>query len=149
MKPDIVIGSDHAGFESKQFISSYLRNNGFIVEDIGCYNTQSMDYPDIANKLCGDYIESQIYSFGILICGTGQGMSMVANKYAHIRAGVAWNEKIAKLLREHNNANVLCLPSLEIMKNNEEYKKIVIAFLTTPFSKEERHIRRINKIINQ
>ena len=149
-KPDIVIGSDHAGFESKQMISNFLKAQGYIVEDVGCYNTNAVDYPDIAHHLCSEYIDTALYPFGILICGTGQGMSMAANKHCGVRAGIAWNKDIAKLLREHNDANVLCLPSYEKVIHDREdinnYTGIVHTFLTTPFSKVERHTRRIGNI---
>jgi ribose 5-phosphate isomerase B len=148
VKPDIIIGSDHAGFASKQVIMHFLQKKGYNVEDVGCYNTNSMDYTDIANLLSVD-IEMGVHTFGILICGTGQGMAMAANKHNNVRAGVAWNKFIAFLLREHNDANVLCMPSMEKIEhgNEESYTNIVETFLTTPFSNEERHVRRIGKMI--
>ena len=148
MKPDIIIGSDHAGFASKQVVIDFLKHKGFNVEDIGCYTDESIDYTDIANLLSVD-IEMGVHRFGILICGTGQGMAMAANKHNNVRAGIAWNKFIACMLREHNDANVLCMPSMEKINphNEEAYTTIVDTFLNTPFSNEERHIRRIGKMV--
>ena len=156
-KPDVVIGSDHAGFESKNIVTKFLRKNGYNVEDIGCYSESATDYTNIAHYLCETYMDPHKFSFGILICGTGQGMAMTANKHQHVRAGIAWNPEIAQLLRQHNDANVLCWPSIETLSYNREglrgekdeksnYTDIVNAFLTTKFSKEERHARRIQRI---
>ena len=139
MLPSVLIGSDHAGYTAKNAIFNLLHNLGYHVEDIGCYNESPVDYPDISKLMCSRI--EVTHFIGILLCGTGQGMAMSANRQSHIRAGVAWNENIAELLKLHNNANVLCLPAkfMEI----DEMKKVVLKFLTTNFSKEERHVNRL------
>lgn len=118
----IFIGSDHAGFECKKVIFNHLKKladtdytNIDYIEDVGCYSESAVDYPDIAKELCNSmkpYFTTGITrAYGVLICGTGEGMCMVANKYEGCRAGVAWKPEIAKAIREHNNANVICLPA--------------------------------------
>lgn len=107
----ILLASDHAGLEFKNLLKNHLKN--FQVEDLGPHSSDSVDYTDFAEKLCKQ-IQSQSASeapstFGILICGSGQGMAMKANKYSHIRAALCWDLVSTKLSREHNNANVLCL----------------------------------------
>jgi ribose 5-phosphate isomerase B len=142
---NIVIGSDHAGLELKNQIITHLKSKSIIgmVEDIGCYINSSCDYPEFAHAVSKNLFDGP-YHFGILICGTGQGMAMTANKYQHIRAGVCWNSEIAKFTREHNNSNVLCLPA-RFMDKDEAFST-VNTFLSTAFSNEERHSRRVQKI---
>lgn len=142
---NIVIGSDHAGLELKNKLIAYLKTKNVIgiIEDVGCYSNASCDYPNFAHALSKNLFDGP-YHFGILICGTGQGMAMTANKYNHIRAGVCWSPEIAKLTREHNNANVLCLPARFL--NVDDAFEIVNTFLSTKFSEEERHNRRVQKI---
>lgn len=134
----IGIASDHAGYSVKQRIIAELKYD-FI--DYGTDSLESVDYPDFALKL-GKDIGKQI-DIGILICKTGIGMSIACNKIKGIRCAKVDNEIEAKLTREHNDANVMAISA---DKNFEEIKKIIEIFLNTPFSNEERHIRRINKI---
>lgn len=142
MTSTIFIGSDHAGFSLKCELINFLSNNyNGVLYDVGCHDEQPVDYPDISENVC-ENIKLNPNAFGILICGTGQGMAMSANRYNIIRAGVAWNAEIAKMMREHNNANVLCLPARYL--SFDEAKEILNTFLTTSFTNEERHLRRIN-----
>lgn len=140
----IVIGSDHAGFELKNQLVDYIKKNIHFdkLEDIGCYNSDPCDYPDFAHLLCKSISESP--SIGVLICGTGEGMAMTANKYRFIRAGIAWNTSVAKAIREHNDANVLCLPARHLTLS--QATDILHTFLNTARSDEQRHSRRISKI---
>ncbi len=139
----IIIGSDHGGFELKEILKEYLKELSYDYEDVGTKNRESCDYPDFAKKVSQKIIEKN--SRGILICGTGIGMSMAANKIKGIRAALAFDEYTAKMSREHNNSNVFCLgerTTKEIMA-----KKIVKIWLETKFSKEERHHKRVGKIM--
>ena len=145
----IFIGSDHAGFDLKNDVVQFLKHNyDCDVHDVGCKTHDAVDYPIIAQNVCKRIFDHNSgnddyeNTFGILICGTGQGMAMSANRQIDIRAGIAWNSDIAKLMREHNNANVLCLPARHL--SFDETKNIVDTFLKTLFSSEERHIRRIH-----
>ena len=138
----IAIGSDHAGFNLKEQIKNYLLEKNNTVLDQGTYNTDSVDYPDFALPVC-EKVKNEEVDFGILVCYTGIGMSICANKVKKIRAALVCNEESAKLTREHNNANVLCVGAKDI--NFEEAKKIVDIFLNTSFT-YGRHERRVNKI---
>jgi len=137
----IAIGSDHGGFELKQEIIKHLTSRNIIVEDLGCQDPSSCDYPVYAKAVC-DTVTAKNADLGILVCGTGIGMSMAANKQDGIRAALCHDVFSAQATREHNNANVLCLgarvvgPGLALM--------IVDTFVDTPFSNDTRHIRRIN-----
>lgn len=137
----IAIGSDHGGYQLKKEIIRHLTDRGIEVMDVGCHDTSSCDYPVFA-KAVTDSVSSGQTELGILVCGTGIGMSMAANKVDGIRAALCSDCFSAKATREHNNANVLCLgarttgPGLALM--------IVDYFIDTPFSQDERHIRRIN-----
>ena len=139
----IFIGSDHGGFKLKEKIREYLEELNYEYEDIGTENKESCDYPDFAYKVAKKVAETN--SRGILICGTGIGVSMAANKVKGIRAALAFNEYTAKMSREHNNSNVLCLGERTIKEALA--KKIVKVWLDTKFSKEERHHRRVDKIM--
>lgn len=140
----VYIGSDHAGFDVKNELKSFLGENKFDITDLGCFSTDSVDYPDIAREVSEKVLETE-GSFGILICGTGVGMSMAANKLRGIRAAVVESEKVAEMTRRHNDANVLAMGSRII--GIEEMKKIALKFLKTDFEKEEeRHVRRVEKI---
>ena len=138
VKEKIAIASDHAGFDLKTII---LENFPKII-DLGTNSDQSVDYPDFAHKLTREVLKSK-KNIGILICGTGVGMSIAANRKKGIRAGLASNSIIARLIRKHNDANVLVLPGRFI--NTNEAKKSVRAFLSTKFE-SGRHKKRINKI---
>lgn len=137
----IYIGSDHAGLELKNEIGVYLNDQGIEVVDCGTYSSESCDYPDFAKKVCRGALLEQTY--GILVCSTGIGMSIVANKFKGIRAALVGSVEDSQLTREHNDANVLCLGA----KNTsiDLAKKIVDTFLNTAFS-GDRHLRRVNKI---
>ncbi len=138
----IVIASDHAGFELKEQLKHELENLKIEVDDKGCYSCESVDYPDFAHKASRD-VENGIVKRGILICGSGNGMSMVANKYPHVRAALCWNKEIARLARLHNDANIISLPARFL--SVEDAKECVNIFLNTPFE-GGRHIARIHKI---
>lgn len=134
------IASDHGGFALKEQLKSALTDTEW--HDCGCDSEESVDYPDFADKLIKE-MESE--ARGVLICGTGQGMSIRANKHSHIRAALCWNKEIALLAREHNNANVLCLPGRHL--SPIEAISIVETFLNTEFS-GGRHERRVQKLSN-
>ena len=145
----ILLACDHAGFNLKEFLKKELQELGYEVEDCGCYNGDiSVDYPDLASKACSK-INSQsnnefdVKEFAILICGSGIGISISANRNKHIRAAVCSNIKLAKLSRAHNNANALCLGARFV--NNKSALKIVKAFLQTKFE-GGRHEARVAKL---
>jgi ribose 5-phosphate isomerase B len=138
----IALGGDHAGFDLKEKIKSLLQKRGHLIEDFGPFNDNSTDYPDFAH-LVASAVEKKEYDYGILICGSGNGVAMAANKHKGIRAAVCWNEMLARLARSHNNANILCLAGRFI--DFELAKEIVNIFLSTGFD-GGRHLRRINKI---
>ena len=137
----VSIGSDHGGYELKLEVIEHLKERGFEVTDVGTDSPESCDYPIYAKKVAED-INSKNADLGILICGTGIGMSMAANKIEGIRAALCHDTFSAQATREHNNANILCMgarvvgPGLALM--------IIDTFLDTPFSNDERHIRRIS-----
>ena len=138
----ISIGSDHAGFELKEKIKQYLKELGHEYEDFGTNNNESVDYPDFALKVT-ESVARKESDMGILICGSGIGMSMSANKVPGIRAALCMNTEMARLSREHNNANVLTIGSRLIDENTA--KEIVRVWLTTDFA-GDRHLRRVNKM---
>ncbi len=138
----LAIGSDHAGFELKEIIKENLKNQGHEMKDFGCYSSESTDYPDYAHPVA-DGVEQQEFDFGILICGSGNGINMTANKHQGIRSALCWEVEIASMARAHNNANVLALPARYI--GMELAQQIVDAFLTTEFE-GGRHERRVGKI---
>tara|TARA_B100001123_G_C15215539_1_gene989069 strand:+ start:157 stop:585 length:429 start_codon:yes stop_codon:yes gene_type:complete len=140
MTKKILIASDHAGFNLKQKLLDEMSLNFF--EDLGTKSNESVDYTDYANKLA-QKVNSDESIQGVLICGTGVGMTIVANRYKNIRAGLAFKPEIAKLIREHNNANILVLPGRYM--DVHEAKKCVENFITTNFL-GGRHLRRIKKI---
>ena len=138
----IPIGADHAGFQLKEQVSQYLQDLGHEVKDFGCFSEQSIDYPDYAHPVA-ELIEANPGMRGILICGSGNGINMTANKHSGIRSALCWKREIAELARLHNNANVLALPARFI--SVEEAKEMVEAFLTTEFE-GGRHQKRVEKI---
>ncbi len=138
----IAIGGDHAGFEYKQAIKTYLEKLGHTVEDFGPFSDDSCDYPDIAHPLAMS-VESKKNELGIGICGSGNGINMTLNKHQEIRSALCWEVELARLARQHNNANVLALPSRFI--SIELAKKCVEAFVNEEFE-GGRHERRVNKI---
>ncbi len=139
----IAIGSDHGGYQLKENLKEYLRELNVEYIDFGCENEKSIDYPDIGFKVAIE-VRSGKYNRGILICGTGIGMSVVANKVRGIRAALCDNEFTARCAREHNDANILVLGGRVIC--SELAKEIVKVWLNTKFSHEEKHINRLNKI---
>ena len=146
----IIFANDHAGFECKNQLINFLHNNNIIkkyfyngirITDTGCYSNDSVDYPDFAHIAIKNSLENN--AIVILICSTGNGVSMTANKYPGKRAALCWNSEIAQLARQHNNANVLCIPANFV--SLVEARKILLTFLTTKFD-GGRHERRIKKI---
>ena len=138
----IAIACDHAGYEYKERLVKYLREKGHEVKDFGAYSAESMDYPDTAHPMAAA-VESGEYEKGIAICGSGNGISMTANKHQGIRAGLCWAPEIAELTRMHNDANVLVLPARFI--DNDEAVAIVGKFFSSSFE-GGRHVRRVEKI---
>ncbi|NWJ52713.1 MAG: ribose 5-phosphate isomerase B [Bacteroidetes bacterium] len=142
MKKILALGSDHAGFELKETIKKYLIDNGFDVIDFGTGGITSVDYPDFAHPVASA-VNNNEFERGILICGSGNGVSIVANKYKNVRAALCWNRELAELARQHNNANILSLPARFI--STDEAIKTVDLFLNTSFE-GGRHQTRIDKI---
>lgn len=138
----IPIASDHAGFEMKERLRAALAEMGFDVQDVGTHSTASSDYADFAHPLAQEVSDGKVER-GVLLCGTGLGMSYVANRYPHVRAAVAWTPEIAALARKHNDANVLVLPARFV--SEEDALAILNAWLATDFE-GGRHQRRIDKI---
>ena len=138
----IALAADHAGFEEKEKVKHTLDEIGVQYEDMGTYSTDSVDYPDYARKVGEAVAKGQVDS-GLLVCGSGTGMAISANKVHGVRAAVAWNEEIARLAREHNNANVLALAAR--YTTDEENQKIVKAWFDAKFE-GGRHERRVEKI---
>ena len=137
----ILIGNDHAGYSLKLSIIKNLEDK-YEFFDKGSYSDESVDYPDYASIIAKE-IQSEKGDLGILICGTGNGVCMTANKFKGIRAVICWNEEIAKLAKQHNNANIICMPSRFIKV--EEAIKIIESFILEKFE-GGRHERRIKKI---
>ena len=138
----IAVGSDHGGFEFKQLIIKFLHEIGQDVDDVGCYDTQSVDYPDFADKVCAK-VGNGVCERGILICGTGIGMSISANRHRDIRAALCHEAYTARMSREHNNANVLCLGGRVL--GPEIALDIVGTWVETEFA-GGRHQRRLDKL---
>jgi ribose 5-phosphate isomerase B len=138
----IALGCDHAGYSTKESVKSYLEDAGYKVWDFGTFSEESVDYPDFVHPLA-NAVEKGDYNFGIVFCGSGNGVNIVANKYQGIRSALCWNEEVARLARLHNNANICAIPArfLEL----PEVKQIVKAFLESEFE-GGRHTRRVNKI---
>jgi len=137
----IAIGADHAGFEYKQALIEAIADS-FEFKDFGTYSAASVDYPDFAHPVASA-VESGEFDFGILICGSANGVAITANKHQGIRAAICWNEELATLARSHNNANIVCIPARFISIG--EAKKITDTFLTTEFE-GGRHANRVDKI---
>lgn len=141
-KPRIVLGADHAGFPVKEAIREYLQNAGYVVDDVGTWSEESVDYPDFG-KAVGEHVISRQDDLGIAVCGTGIGISIAANKVPGVRAACAHNVDTAKLAREHNDANVLALGGRVV--TDAQAIEMVQAFLKARFA-GGRHERRIEKI---
>ena len=141
--PHVYIGSDHGGFAQKELIIASLRSEGYSLTDCGTYSPESTDYPDFALAV-GTAVQGGKDRLGVLLCRSGEGMEMAANKVKMIRAALVWKVEVAVETRHDNDANVLVLPSDFV--SNETALAITRAFLSTPFSGEERHIHRIEKL---
>lgn len=139
----IYLGGDHAGFELKEVVKKHLETKQIEYIDLGAFSTESIDYPDIAREVGEKVMENQ-GSYGILICGTGIGVSMAANKVKGVRAALCTSEEMAAKTREHNDANVLCIGSR--ITSEALALKMIDKFFATDFSSEERHQRRVDKI---
>jgi ribose 5-phosphate isomerase B len=139
----LAIGADHAGFEYKAALVNYLRDvKGIALRDFGTYSADSVDYPDFAHPVA-NAVESGEYAFGILLCGSANGVAISANKHAHIRAALCWENEIASLARRHNDANIICIPSRFV--SLDVAKEMVDTFIATPFE-GGRHSLRVDKI---
>jgi ribose 5-phosphate isomerase B len=139
----IAVGTDHAGFETKEALVKHLQGQGYQVEDLGAYNNEPSDYPLFAEKVAKS-VASRQADRGILICGNGIGMSIVANKFNGVRAALVFTEKMARETREHNDSNVLSLAGRDLPINTN--LKLADIWLETPFSHVERHERRVGEI---
>lgn len=136
------IGCDHAGYELKEIVKDFVASKGYEALDKGTYSLDSVDYPDYAHKVA-TAVENGEADFGILICGSGNGISIAANKHQGIRAAIAWMPEIAALAKQHNNANILSLPARFV--STDEAKAIVNAYLAAEFE-GGRHQKRVDKI---
>jgi len=139
---NVAIGADHAGYEYKEILKNYIHELGYTSKDYGTYDSTSVDYPDFAHPVA-EAVESKVQGWGILICGSANGVAITANKHQGIRAALCWNKEVATLTRQHNNANILCIPARFITV--EEAKEIVKTFFSTSFE-GGRHENRVNKI---
>jgi len=142
MKPTLAIGSDHAGFERKEELKKWLTVNGYTVKDFGTHSLDSVDYPDFAHPVA-TVVEKREFDLGILLCGSANGVAITANKHQGIRAALCWNEEIASLARQHNNANIVCIPARFV--SAQQAIKILETFLSTSFE-GGRHEKRVEKI---
>lgn len=142
MKKVIPIGADHAGFELKSAVIQHLEAAGYELKDFGCYSEDSIDYPDFGHPVA-QMVEENEGMLGILICGSGNGINMTANKHQGVRSALCWKKELAELARQHNNANIIALPARFI--SEAEGLEMVDAFLSTDFE-GGRHERRVNKI---
>jgi ribose 5-phosphate isomerase B len=138
----IAIGSDHAGYEYKEDLISFLEAKELSFHDFGTHSGDSVDYPDFAHPVA-DAVEKGEAAFGILLCGTANGVAITANKHKGVRAAICWGEELAKLAREHNDANILCIPARFVREGDAE--KMVQLFMYTSFE-GGRHQRRVEKI---
>ena len=138
----IPIGCDHAGYDLKLKVIELLKQLGHEVKDYGCHSTESIDYPDFAHPVA-NHVEENEGSIGVLMCGSGNGINMTANKHQGVRSALCWSKEIAELARQHNNANILTLPARFLPE--EEALEIVKAFFSTDFE-GGRHEKRVNKI---
>jgi ribose 5-phosphate isomerase B len=142
MKLKIAIGSDHAGYGYKERLKGWLEKNGYTFKDYGTNSAESADYPDFAHPVAAA-VENKEFDFGILVCGSANGVAITANKHQGIRAAICWNQELASLSRKHNNANIVCIPERFI--SFELTEKIVDTFFNTAFE-GGRHGRRVDKM---
>jgi ribose 5-phosphate isomerase B len=138
----IAIGADHAGFEYKELLTKQLSKLGHESKDFGTHSLDSVDYPDFAHPVA-TAVEKKEFELGVLICGSANGVAITANKHQGIRAAICWNEELAALARQHNNANIVCIPARFVSSDLAE--KILAKFLATPFE-GGRHEKRVDKI---
>ena len=138
----IALGSDHAGFAHKEMLRTWLTSQGHEVQDFGTHSANSMDYPDVAHPLAAAVAAGE-FAEGILLCGSANGVCITANKHAGVRGAIAWLPELAALARQHNNANVLCIPARYV--SEEQAQEIVAVFLKTDFE-GGRHQLRVAKI---
>jgi ribose 5-phosphate isomerase B len=138
----IAIGCDHAAFKLKEILKPYLISKGYEIKDFGCYSEERADYPDFAHAVAIG-VESKEFDMGLLMCGSGNGINMAANKHKGIRSALCWNSEIAELARQHNDANILTLPARYIKE--EEAKACIDKFFSTEFE-GGRHADRVKKI---
>jgi ribose 5-phosphate isomerase B len=138
----VAIGADHAGYEYKTVLVDLLQNKGLQVKDLGTYSKDSVDYPDFAHPVASA-VESGEAGWGILICGSANGVAITANKHQGIRAAICWQPEIASLARQHNNANIICIPARFV--STPEAEEMVNVFLATAFE-GGRHQNRVQKI---
>lgn len=138
----VAIGCDHAGYEYKTVIADFLHNKGLQVKDFGTYSADSVDYPDFAHPVASA-VESGEAGWGVLICGSANGVAITANKHQGIRAAICWQTDLAKLAREHNNANIICIPARFVSTPAAE--EMVNIFFNTQFE-GGRHQKRVEKI---
>jgi ribose 5-phosphate isomerase B len=142
MTKPVAIGGDHAGFEYKEDIISFLEGKGIAFKDYGTYTTDSVDYPDFAHPVASA-VENGEAAFGILFCGSANGVAITANKHQGIRAAICWGDELADLARKHNDANIICIPARFVREGDAE--KMVNTFMTTHFE-GGRHQNRVKKI---
>jgi ribose 5-phosphate isomerase B len=138
----IAVGGDHAGFEYKVEIVKWLNEKGYKINDFGVYENKSVDYPDFAHPVA-NAVETGECNFGILFCGSGNGVAITANKHQHIRAALCWQNDVAQLARQHNDANVICIPARFV--SVDLAKQMIDTFMNTSFE-GGRHLNRVNKI---
>lgn len=141
----VIIGSDHAGFDYKESLISFLEGKGLAFKDAGTHSKDSVDYPDFAHPVASA-VEKGEAAFGILLCGTANGVAITANKHQGVRAAICWGEEIAQLVRQHNDANVICIPARFV--SEEDAEKMVDIFIHTEFE-GGRHKNRVEKIACQ
>lgn len=142
MKKLVPIGADHAGFELKKAVMKHLESKGYEMKDFGCYSEESIDYPDFGHPVAS-LVEETEGMLGIIICGSGNGINMTANKHQGVRSALCWNNEIVQLAREHNDANILALPARFI--SEADALEMVDTFLSVKFE-GGRHQRRVDKI---
>lgn len=138
----IAIGGDHAGFQYKELIAELLQSKGLELKDFGTHSSASVDYPDFAHPVA-NAVETGEAACGILVCGSANGVAISANKHQGIRAAICWMEEVAQLARQHNNANIICIPARFVSTN--EAQRMIELFLDTPFE-GGRHQNRVAKI---
>lgn len=142
IEKSVAIGSDHAGFEYKEILKTHLHSKGLEVKDMGTHDLSSVDYPDYAHPVA-NAVENGEASFGILICGSANGVAITANKHNGVRAAICWGDELSALARQHNDANIICIPARFVSETVAV--SMVDIFMNTPFE-GGRHQNRVNKI---